>query len=129
MIDLHTHQPVRPPLRVHDAGVFWGAFSPDGSQLVTTGANGSVVVWDSATGTPVSEITAPNRFLVSAEFRPDGHSLLVAPWTGDPAVYIWDPSAQHAIAFACRAVGRDLSGAEWQEYFGDEPYRSTCPTP
>ncbi|GAB3770454.1 WD40 repeat protein/DNA-binding SARP family transcriptional activator/energy-coupling factor transporter ATP-binding protein EcfA2 [Nocardioides ginsengisegetis] len=129
VIDLHTHQPVRPPLRVHDAGVFWGAFSPDGSQLVTTGANGSVVVWDSATGTPVSEITAPNRFLVSAEFRPDGHSLLVAPWSGDPAVYVWDPSAQHAIAFACRAVGRDLSGAEWQEYFGDEPYRSTCPTP
>ncbi|GCD92168.1 BTAD domain-containing putative transcriptional regulator [Nocardioides sp. LS1] len=128
VIDLHTHQPVRPPLRVHESGVFWGTFSPDGSQLVTAGGNGSVVLWDSATGTPVSEITAPNNFLVSAGFRPDGHSLLVAPWSGDPAVYLWDPSPEHAIAFACRAVGRDLTTEEWQQYFGDEPYRSTCPS-
>jgi WD40 repeat protein/DNA-binding SARP family transcriptional activator len=127
IIDLRTGEPVHAPVRAHGSGAFWAAFSPDGSRLVTAAFDGSVALWDSRTGAQVARITAPTKFLVSAEFLPDGHSVLIAPWARDAAVYVWDPSPQRAVRFACRAAGRDLSETEWRENFGNEPYQRTCP--
>jgi hypothetical protein len=31
------------------------------------------------------------------------------------------------VDFACRAAGRNLTEAEWQEYFPGEEYRNVCP--
>ena len=131
IIDLGSGRPVRPATQAHDAGVYWAAFSPDGSQLVTNAQDGSVVLWD----TRLAEIRAtvqikqpgPDDWAASAsEFRPDGRTLLIAPQFGH-AVYVWDPSAQRALDFACRMAGRDLTEAEWAENFPDQPYRHVCP--
>ncbi|MCW2766487.1 MAG: transcriptional regulator, family [Nocardioides sp.] len=127
IIDLATGQPVGPTVIAHSDGAFWAAFSPDGSRLVTAAGDGSVVLWDTDTAAQVARITIPVPGLVSAEFRPDGHTLLVAPWGQDAAVYVWNPTSARAVQFACRAVGRDLTEEEWRDNFGGQPYQSTCP--
>jgi hypothetical protein len=39
----------------------------------------------------------------------------------------WDVDPDSWQASACLAAGRNLTRTEWTEYFGDEPYRPTCP--
>jgi hypothetical protein len=46
---------------------------------------------------------------------------------GDGTLWIGTMSATDLQAKACKFAARNLSGAEWQLYLSDEPYRETCP--
>jgi hypothetical protein len=72
-------------------------------------------------------VTIPGGLGTVPVFLPNGN-IMIPPWGVDPAVYIWDPSATRAVEFACRAVGRDLTEAEWVEHFPGRPYRKVCPS-
>ena len=126
IIETATRRLVREPIRAHTEIVPWVSFSPDGSQLVSGGFDGTVVVWDVETASIVGRVSTGGGFGSVPVFTPDG-TILIPPWSVDPAVYMWDPSTQRALAFACRAAGRDLTREEWTEHFGDLPYRETCP--
>ena len=39
----------------------------------------------------------------------------------------WDPRPDAWEEHACSIAGRNLTNAEWAEWFHDEPYRVTCP--
>jgi WD40 repeat protein len=104
----------------------WVSFSADGERLVTACTDGAVAVRDPDSGRALAAIGFPASSLASARFLPDGQ-ILVVPWWNDPAYYLWDPSAVHALEFACRPAGRDLTERELESNFGDEPYRETCP--
>jgi DNA-binding SARP family transcriptional activator/WD40 repeat protein len=126
VIDVARGRDVRPPVQAHTDGAYWSAFSPDGSSFVTTGVDGSVVLWDAVSGLPLARVTVPAvTTFVSAEFRPDGHTLLITPWAGHDT-FVWDPSSSRAVDFACRMAGRDLSAEEWRENFGSLPKERTC---
>ena len=101
-------------------------FSPDGTKLLSSSPNGVVTVWDAATVTPTSTLVVPAASTLTAAFLPDGETARFMPWDTGVA-YDWDLSRDSAVEFACRAVGRDLTRAEWAEHFGDLPYRETCP--
>ena len=45
--------------------------------------------------------------------------------TGTIAVWRWQPV--DLIGTACERVSRNLTEEEWNNYFGNEPYRTTCP--
>ncbi len=45
----------------------------------------------------------------------------------DGAAYLWILWPEDLISEACTRIGRNFTEAEWQRYFGDEPYRPTCP--
>jgi hypothetical protein len=91
---------------------------------VTDGIDGTAVLWDAASATPVARVSVDPTYH-SAEFRPDG-TLLLAPWDGH-AGFVWDPSSPRAVDFACRMAGRDLTAEEWRDNFGTLPYAATCP--
>ena len=94
--------------------------------MVSGGADGTVVLWDAATGAMTGRVALPEGPPASPTFLPNGN-IMIVPWGKEPAVYIWDPSAKRAVEFACRAVGRDLTEAEWAEHFPGQPFHSVCP--
>jgi len=89
-LDLQTGQPVRPPVAVHDGTVLSLMYSPDGSRILTSGADASAALWEAETGRLIARVVTPPLFSMS-QFLADGRSVLVADeYAG--AVYRWDPA-------------------------------------
>jgi WD40 repeat protein/DNA-binding SARP family transcriptional activator len=125
VVDLRRGDLVRPPVSAHESGVFIFKYSADGSRILTSGTDGAVGLWDAKAGQLISKVFVPGRRFVSAEFKRDGHTVLISDWSGIQA-WTWDTRIGPALAFACRAAGRDLTQQEWTDSFGDRPYRPTC---
>ena len=131
IIGLRSNRTVQHTVQAHDAASYWAAFSPDGSHLVTNAQDGSVQLWDVAKErlTASTQLGADNlsggAAASASAFRPDGRTVLIAPESGH-AVYLWDPSPERALTFACRMAGRDLTEAEWADNFPDQPHRQVC---
>jgi hypothetical protein len=45
----------------------------------------------------------------------------------DNAVRLWDMNLESWTSNACRIANRNLSHAEWERYFPNQPYHKTCP--
>lgn len=129
ILDLVKGEPVRPFTVAHPGNVSGISFSPDGSRLITGAEDGSVVLWDTENATQVARVSLPTAGSTMAGFRPDGTLLLAQGFNAEAAVYVWDPSRDRAIEFACRAAGRELTDAEWSDTFGDLPYQEVCSVP
>lgn len=103
------------------------AFSPDGRWIALAGGDGAVRLWT------LAEPREPPRLL-----RGPGNSPLrgvrgVAFGTEqlftvamDNIVRSWT-LPERLPAMACRRSGRNLTLAEWREYWGEQPYRRSCP--
>lgn len=126
LLDPTTGRKVRPTVVAHQGDAYWVTFDADGSRFASGSSAGDVSIWDGRTGELLNTAKVPGEERVTvAGFRPDG-SLTVASFTGH--VYRWDPSLAHALDFACRAAGRDMTPAEWAQALPDQPYRSVCPS-
>jgi WD40 repeat protein len=56
-------------------------------------------------------------------FSPDWHWIVTG--SGMTArVWAWQP--QDVIALLCARLPRNFTKGEWQQFFGDLPYRQTC---
>jgi len=101
-------------------------YAPDGTTIVTGGADGSVGLWDGQTGAPLAAVLlARSSAGRDARFLPDGHTVLIS--SVDGAISTWDTSPERAVEFACQVAGRNLTEDEWRDAFGHRPYRETCP--
>jgi WD40 repeat protein len=101
------------------------AFSPDGERVVTSAGNGAVTLYDADTVQVVDEVTTGKDVFTYAQFRPGTQDVAIADQDGQAA--LWDTSEAHAVDFACRIAGRDLTSAEWRTYLGDRPREAVCP--
>ena len=99
------------------------AFSPDGQLLAVRDPQGHIRVFDVTTGTEIASLPRTVRFEQTV-FTPSGKRLATTDAQGYVRFWFWQP--EDLVAEACQHLPRNLTIEEWQRYFGQEPYRSTC---
>jgi DNA-binding SARP family transcriptional activator/WD40 repeat protein len=101
-------------------------YAPDGSQFAAVQAD-RIRVWNGRTGDYQASLALPADLTAdpSISYLPDSSGLLVTAndgrtWTVDTRTSTW-------VARACRIAGRNLTQAEWRQFFPGSPYRLSCP--
>ena len=103
------------------------AFSPDSSKILAAGsADGTVRLWDMATGRQITALAGPAGPVDSVAFSPDGTTLAAS--SADHAVRLWDVAyLGNPIPRLCASAGRSLTRAEWAQYVPVLAYQKACP--
>jgi WD40 repeat protein len=119
----------RMTLTGHTAQVWSVEFLPgsEGQYLVSGGADGSVLVWNLDTGEPVAPPLLGSVEMETMAVSPDGSLLALGALDTSGLVYLWDLDLTPWSDRACAIANRNLTDAEWRQYLGETPYRTTCP--
>ena len=108
----------------HDSPIYGVAFSPNGRYLATTSIDGTVDVWDWASGQEVARV-AHEASVFTAAFSPDGRQL--ATGGDDRTARIWTVDPANLLSDACNRVTRNLTIEEWRRYVREDTHHKTCP--
>ena len=114
-------------LRGHDRGIGAMAISPDNHWLVTGSGDGTARVWDMTAADPASTsavLRGHDEGIGAVAISPDNRWLVTG--SGDGTARVWMLQLDELIDLACRTVGRNLSGVEWEQYAPGQLYRKTC---
>jgi hypothetical protein len=79
----------------HDSYVYFAAFSPDGTRVVTASWDKTARIWDAATGTELKVLHGHEANVYSAAFSPDGNRIVTASF--DKTARIWDAATGSEI--------------------------------
>jgi WD40 repeat protein len=99
-------------------------FSEDGRWLVTVG-NDACRLWDLLASDPTAtSLELPTLWgqIEWACFTPGGRWLVGCT---SETVYLWAIRSEELLDLAARSAVRNLTAAEWSQFFGDQPYRRT----
>ncbi|HUQ34692.1 MAG TPA: protein kinase [Pyrinomonadaceae bacterium] len=77
-----------------------GAFSRDGAMLATGSRDGTIALWDSASGAEIKRFKAGDERITSLSFTPDGKQLVSGSW--DKTVKVWNLENGSLIRELCR---------------------------
>ncbi len=101
------------------------AFSPDSQTLAIGVASGEIHLWEVSTGRKIGiPLASPPMLSGYARFTWNGSWLVSVSTT---TVSLWSLDTESWPELACERANRNMTMAEWQEFFGTEPYRKTCP--
>ncbi len=126
------------PTPISGLGMQAVAFSPDGRRAAAGGVGGELVVWEVASGALLLhnvQAHDPAGGVTALAFSPDGSRLASGGGSGRLVVHdltglAGQTDGAEALTLlerACAIANRNLSELEWQQYFGAEPYRASCP--
>jgi WD40 repeat protein/serine/threonine protein kinase len=131
--DLDRYRPIG-PLEGHVGRVFTARFAAvdDGTEILTTGSDGTARSWDAATGRPRKSFRADSHFLVDAALSPDG-SMVVAGGS-DGFLRVWSRASGRLLwmlrAHASYVVGVHYEGSDLiTRGFAGDIARWTLPPP
>jgi tetratricopeptide (TPR) repeat protein len=88
--DASTGKPLGEPLE-HENRILSGAFSPDGTRVLTGSEDNTARLWDAATGTPLAAPLRHDGDVVAVAFSRDGTRVLTA--SEDKTARLWDVEA------------------------------------
>ncbi len=95
----HTARPSGSSVRPKDGGMATSfAFSADGTTLASGSRDGTIRLWDVATGTAQHTLTGHTSWVESVAFSPDGTTLAVG--SDDSTIRLWDVATgtvQHTL--------------------------------
>ncbi|WPJ63259.1 hypothetical protein SMAC4_13631 [Sordaria macrospora] len=111
-------------LEGHSGTVDSVAFSPDGQRLASGSWDGTIKIWDPASGSCLQTLKGHRSPVTSVAFSPDGQRLASGSWDG--TIKIWDPAsgsclqtlkghsgAVSSVAFS--PDGQRLASGSWDE--------------
>jgi WD40 repeat protein len=97
------------------------AFSPDETRLATGAIDGTVTIWDAASGEQLLVLRGHYTFAASVAFSPDGSQL--ASVGAEGLVRIWALDLDDLVEIAERELTRTLTDAECKQYL----HLTQCP--
>jgi len=102
----------------------WVTFAPDGSQFAALQTN-RIGLWDGHTGAYQGSLPLPELATDgSIRYLPNSDGLLVA--ARDGRTWVADTRTERWPERACALAGRNLTVAEWEQFFPTRLYRATC---
>jgi WD40 repeat protein/serine/threonine protein kinase len=122
--DTDTWQPRGEPITSTDwvSGV---AFSPDNQTLAYSSFNQTISLWDIPTNQSIGQpLIGHQDAATDVAFSRSG---LLASASADRSIILWDVAPAVWQTMACQIANRSLTPEEWQQFFGSEAYRQTCP--
>jgi WD40 repeat protein len=129
--DIATRKSIGRAFMGHIAGVKKVVFSPDGQTLASS-SDGTdskaynILLWDVATHQAIGQaLIGHTSNIQGIAFSPDGRTLASGGW--DRTLLLWDLNPESWMGRACRIANRNLTPAEWERYFPNQPYHKTCP--
>jgi WD40 repeat protein len=123
--NFRSGRPLPPVLYGHTQSVSSVAFRRDGKVLASGSADGDIRLWDVETHELLGTLSAQQKAIKSVVFRPQKGVL--ASVGEDDSIVFWEVDFEGWSSRACRIANRNLTPKEWDTYFGDRPYRKTCP--
>jgi WD40 repeat protein len=98
------------------------AFSPDGNYMALGDNNGLIRILSLPDGHEFSQLQY-DESIKQIAFHPDGQQIAALGWE---TALLWQWNPIDWFSETCQRLSRNLTHAEWQEYFGNEPYQATC---
>src|SRR5262249_16450972 len=107
------------PMVLRDTTEIHGlAFRPDGEQIATAGADGTVKVWDARAGTVIRTLRGHKAYVFRVAFRPpDGRYLASA--SADQTIRVWDLATGQDV-FQCSGNLGAYSGMAYAVAFSPD---------
>jgi WD40 repeat protein len=79
---------LRDTLKGHSASVNSVAYSPDGKTVASGGGDGTIKLWETATGKEHATLQGHTHYATSVAYGPDGKTL--ASGSDDKTIKLWD---------------------------------------
>lgn len=124
VVSAATLEPVAPPRLITGGWVIDLELTPDGRTLASMGADGDIILWDTATWRPYGQPVTDDRTWGWLTFTRDGRGLRAFFEEGDLVQISVEPSDW--VEAACAAAGRDLTAEEAAVILPDRPDQPTC---